>query len=263
MAVVGLALATLLGTVAAARQATGTLALDPSGPVVLHSSAGPVEVGVGPVDRIDYQASWLLRGPTLHRTGGAGGVGGVGGTGGGGRVEGAAPVIEVRCDTDWPCRARTRIELQAATDLSVRSEAGPVLVEQLAGSLSIDTGGSHPVTLGPVEGEVRVETDQGDVVGHGLAATTVEIRTGGGAVTLSFRDRPALVQIVAGTEPVEVMLPPGRYAVSVGGNPSATVEVDQDDSADSRIRIDGRGPVRIGTTTTTTGVGSTQITPSP
>ena len=92
---------------------------------------------------------------------------------------------------------------------------------------------------------VLVETEAGDVAGHGLAARQVEIVTEEGEIALDFRERPRSVTVTAGHQPVAIVLPPGHYAVSVVGSSSTSIEVDQDERAESRISIEGRGPVRV------------------
>lgn len=231
----------LLATVAD-RSASRSLALDGAAAYRISSSAGPLEIGAGPEARLDYRASWLVRGPTV-----------VAGPepGPDSRIE-----IEVSCATRWPCRASAELVLGAdplageePIEVDAVTSDGPIVIGGLAGHLAATTTGADEVVLGAVSGSVRVTTERGDVSGAGLAADDVEVWTDGGAVDLSFQRRPRSVVVVAGTEPVELELPPGRYAVSVVGSPSATIDVPRDDSADSRITIDGRGPVRITSTT--------------
>lgn len=229
--VLALALAATIVTVAGGRQAERVVALDPSGPHRVASAAGSVEVGLGAEPRLVYRASWLLRGPTVSRD----------------PWPGRLPADDLRlsCGRRLPCRADGLIELPVGAVLEVRADGGQVLVSSFDGDLEAVTTGSHEVVLGPVAGVIRVETEGGDVIGHGLAADEIEVRTGAGAVHLGFLARPRSVRIEAGDAPVTVELPPGRYAVSVEGDRAPTIGVDVDGTADSRITVDGRGPVRI------------------
>lgn len=216
--------------------------LDPSGPYRLRSSAGPVEISQGPSPRLDYRASWLGPGPELVTSG---------------RSDeplillGQVPsrlrsAVEVSCDSRLPCRAALAAELPSGVAIEAVATGGPVFVERFDGIASVTTSGDHEVVLGPVEGTIRATSERGDITGHGLAADRVEVVTDGGEVELSFARRPRSVVVEAGDRPVVIVLPAGRYAVTVGGDQPATIEVEQDETADSRISIAGRGPVRIG-----------------
>lgn len=235
------AVAGLLVTTVARGRVEATIELDPSGPYRLHSSAGPIEVSTGSSARLDYRASWLghrpeLASPPAQRAP---------------LLDNAeAPrrpqtALELSCDTRLPCRALARLELPPAATLEAGASGGPVLVDGFDGDLVVTTTDDHEVIMGPVSGTIRVETDGGDVTGHGLAARRVEITTREGEIGLDFRVRPRSVTVAAGRAPVAIVLPPGPYAVTVVGSSSTSIEVDQDETAESRISIEGRGPVRI------------------
>ncbi len=157
--------------------------------------------------------------------------------------------LDLSCATRWPCRASARLQLPPEVELDAITTDGPLILGPVDGRFTATTTGDDAVLLGPLTGTVRAVTERGDVIGTGLAAREVEVDTAAGAVHLTFRERPRSVAVVAGVEPVTIELPPGRYAVTVVGSPSATIDVHRDDAADSRIWIDGRGPVRITSTT--------------
>lgn len=216
--------------------------LDSSGPYRLRSSAGPLELSTGQEARLGYRASWLVQGPELTT------------------LDPDQPLlfpadtprrprsaVEVSCRTRLPCRATTTAQLPPDVTVEVLASSGPVLVASFDGVALVTTTGNHEVVLGPVDGTIRAVTDRGDVSGHGLAASHVEVATAAGAVHLDFRERPRSVEVDAGDQPVVIVLPAGRYAVTVEGDRSAIIEVEQDEAADSRISIEATGPARVTT----------------
>jgi hypothetical protein len=228
---IGLVVMAAVATVAGRGSGARTVELGPDDVYRLDSSAGPVEVGVGGRARLHYRGSWLGAAPNVSDE----------------PWPSRLPATDLRlwCG-DWlPCRATARIEVPAGAEVEVRSSGGEILVDRFAGAVSAVTTGDHDVILGPIEGSVVARTVGGDVVATGLAASDVEISTVGGEVRLGFGPPPASLSVTAGDGPVTVELPPGRYAVSVEGDTAPTIEVDIDGTAESRIRIDGRGPVWI------------------
>ncbi len=251
VAVAGLFGAATIGTSLLGRSTDASIELDQTGPWQIVSSSGPLEITSGAEPRLDYRASWLGSGPDIDATVGQLGEISIG-------ADGAGPfapehfgrprtTVRLSCQTRLPCRTIATARLPADAVLQATATDGSVLVERFTGMLAIETTDDHEVVLGPVEGGVHVSTDRGPITGHGLAATDVDIRTAGGSVDLGFNNRPRSVTVSAGEQPVTILLPPGCYAVTVVGNPSAIIEVDRDETAESRIRIDGDGPIRVAT----------------
>ena len=120
-----------------------------------------------------------------------------------------------------------------------------VLVDTFSGDLTIESLGAGNVSVGPVEGQLRINAEDGAVFGAGLTAGQVEVTAETGQVELWFGARPQQVIINAGSEPVAIKLPDGDYAVSVQGASSAVVAVGTAATADSQILVHTSGPVRI------------------
>lgn len=225
--------------VVAGRRATRTVDLAAAGPWRVASSIGPIELAPGPEPRLTYRASWLVRGPRTSDQAWPR------------RLPAANLSLDCPASSPvrWPCRATSRVEVPPGAEIEVRATAGEVMVEGWTGTIVVATSGPHDVIVGPVGGRLEVETEAGDVVAHGLMVEEVEARTVTGAVRLSFLEAPRSVVVEAGSGPVTIELPPGRYAVSVEGTPSPAIEVERDESADNWVRVEGRGPVRIVQTT--------------
>ncbi len=240
------------GTAWLQRSAIVTVELDPSGPFVVRSSAGPIELrgsdssadprtaapprssDRGPT--LEYEASWLLFGPDV-RFG----------------AETADPrayrqgAVDISCETRFPCRAVSRLQLpgRSPAEVTIESVDGDVSVVDHVGDLTVLAGGSSGVFAGSVGGRMSVASEHGDVVGYGLTAGEVLVETVAGAVELDFVGRPELVTVRSESGPVTIWLPDGDYAVSVEGGSSVAINVGQAASADSTLQIHARGPVRI------------------
>lgn len=239
-------------TAVASRREERAIPLEASTGVVFGSSAGPVELVPGVSSSLTYRASWLARGPQLSMlpAGPGSAVGAAAGTAGSTSAS-ASPVVELDldCPSRWPCRASSALVVPTGLAVEATTEAGPVTVGAVDAAVRIRATDRHEVIVGPMRGTLDVATDGGDIVGTGLAATRVEVRTVDGEIELVFRERPERVDVVAGAGPVTIELPPGRYAVSVEGSQSADIDVSRDEAAASRIIVEGRGPIRILETT--------------
>ncbi len=242
-AVVGAALvATAIGRSSAER----VVELEPPAGLAIDSSAGPVELVAGDRATLTYRASWLGRGPELAMAPAAAPT-----------SASAAPSVRLDplvelgldCPNRWPCRASSVVAVPAGVVVRVTADAGPVAVGAVDAAVRASTTGDHDVIVGPAAGTLVVVTEGGDVLGTGLAAADVDVRTVDGQVDLVFRERPDRVDVVAGPAPVTIELPPGRYAVSVEGSHTADIDVSRDEAAASRITVEGRGPIRILETT--------------
>ena len=140
----------------------------------------------------------------------------------------------------------------SAADLDVHAVDQDLLVTSFSGSLLAVAEGDGNVILGPVAGKIRVVTTIGEVVGHQLMADEVEVVTDSGHVSLDFARQPRSVVVSAGVEPVTILLPPGRYAVSVEGTPvdvAPDAGIVQAADAEHRLSVRARGPVRIESST--------------
>ncbi len=204
--------------------------LGPSGPYLFRSSAGPVAISNGDAPTVRYRASWLIRGPSLADDGSA---------------EVFPKQVVLRCDTRFPCRAGSTIDVPQTEAVRVEAVDNDVLVDRFDGDLTIDSTGDGAVSLGPVAGRVMISTESGSVFAAGLTATDVEIETRSGEIEIWFAARPQRLVIRSGSEPVTIRLPEGDYAVSVQSGSSIVVTVGQVAAADSEILVQARGPVRI------------------
>ncbi len=241
----GLVVGAMVATTVASRSDRRSLALEGAPAYRLTSGAGPVEVVAGPSARLDYRASWLVAGPELVE--GAPAV--VADDGGSGPSLLPAIDLAIDCPSRWPCLVSSRLQLPPGAGLEAHATDGPVVIGSMAGPVVVSTAGDDDVLLGPVAGPVSARTERGAVIGTDLTGPAIEVTTGSGPVELRFRARPRTVVVEAGDAPVTIELPPGRYAVTVEGTRTATIDVDRDDRADSRISVDGLGPVRIIATT--------------
>jgi hypothetical protein len=204
-----------------------TIELDPSGPYRIRSTTGPVEVTTGDRAVVSYSKSWLVGGPTATAESGD---------------------LLLRCQTRWPCRASSTLTLppgvSSGTTLELSGDQD-LLVSEFDGTLVAAATGDGDVVLGPIGGKVTAETERGAILGYGLRATEMDLKTTDGVVELDFLERPQRVSIQSGPEAVTITLPPGDYAVSVTGGSSIAINVGQAAEADSQITIHARGPVRI------------------
>lgn len=217
------------GTAWLQRSSIEIVDLDPSGPYVVRSSAGPIEL-TGEGSTFEYEASWLLFGPDV-----------VVGT------DTAPGNVEISCETRFPCRAVSRLALPKGSTsvVTIESVDGDVWVNAFAGDLAVLAAGSAGAYLSSVGGQVSIDSQGGEVAGYGLTASELSVDTSGGAVDLDFASRPRSVVVRSEGGPVTIGLPDGDYAVSVKGDSSAAINVGQVASADSTIQIHARGPVRI------------------
>ena len=248
MVVVAVAGAVLVATTSASRRTQHSTDLESAPAYRLHSGAGPVEVVAGPTARLDYRASWLIGGPRL-RQGPPAAVPTPAAAGDGGGPD-LLPAIDlvIDCPGRWPCRASSLLQVPAGSGLEATTDGGPVTIGAVDGPVVVSTVADDDILLGPVSGPVFARTERGAVIGTSLAASVVEVVTEGGPVELHFVVRPRRVAVSSGPSPVIIELPPGRYAVSVEGSRTATIGVDHDERADSRISVVGPGTVRISTT---------------
>ncbi len=204
--------------------------LGPSGPYRFRTDAGPVALSNADTPALRYRASWLIRGPS-HTDDGSVGI--------------FPNEVVLTCETRFPCRAGSTIDVPSTEAVVIETVDNDVLVDRFDGDLSIDSTGHGDVSLGPVAGRVTVSTEDGAIFGAGLTAVDVEIETRSGAIELWFDTRPERLVIRSGSEPVTIKLPDGDYAVSVQSGSSIVVTVGQVTTADAEILVQARGPVRI------------------
>lgn len=213
------------------RSQTRTVELSPSSPHRLVSDIGPIQVSHGQFPSLEYRASWLLRGPTESVLDAAG--------------PGDGPGVGLACNTVTPCRASSKLNLPADTDLRIFADDNDVSIDRFDGDLKIEVSGDGEVFLGPISGRAVISTAGGGVFGYGLTVDELEIETTTGEIELRFATRPERLTVRSGSEPVTIELPDGDYAVSVKSGSSMVIAVGQAESADSEIFVQARGPVRI------------------
>lgn len=220
----------LSGTAWLQRSEDRVVDLGPSGPYRFKTDTGPVAISNADTPALRVRASWLIRGPSMADDG----------------ALGAFPnEVTLACDTRFPCRAGSTIDVPTSEAVLVETVDNDVLVDHFDGDLTIDSTGVGDVSLGPIAGRVTISTEDGSVFGAGLTAQEVEIETRSGAIELWFGARPERLVIRSGSEPVTIKLPDGDYAVSVQSGSSIVVTVGQVATADAEILVQARGPVRI------------------
>lgn len=136
-------------------------------------------------------------------------------------VDGGELRLTSGCGDD--CGVSYRVEVPPATAVRVDSDGGAVTVNDLAGTLDLDTGGGRVdgVTAGP---------------------PSFAARTGGGAVEVRFTAPPGQVDVRSGGGGVTLRLPNGRYALDVaaeGG--TTTIGVTDDRGSDRRVKVSSGG----------------------
>jgi DUF4097 and DUF4098 domain-containing protein YvlB len=130
-------------------------------------------------------------------------------------------LTETGCASDTlRCTVSFRIEVPAATAVTITTNAGAVELDDL-------------------DGDIRVETDAGAVEAKNLAGDKVSVATDAGATSLHFREPPTAVNASTDLGAISVEVPRGTaYAVdattSVGG---ADISVSRDPSSPHKITL--------------------------
>lgn len=182
--------------------------------IVVISDAGPVEVASGEENRAHHVDSFMLRGPTIELA-----------------TDDDEAVFRVRCETSWPCRATTSIEVKPGTELLVIATGGTVQVSSFSGDLTVFASAGE-VLLGPVAGSARVVSDDGDVAGFGLSLDELTVEVDDAELDLEFAQSPASVVLTSDRGSVDLSLPDTGYDLRLP-------EPDERDAAiDLQLRAD-------------------------
>lgn len=149
-------------------------------------------------------------------------------------------VLHVSADcpflNQW-CRASYRLEVPAHLAVEASAEDGRLVVTDVAGPVDVD-GANGSVELTRLGGDVRASTDNGRVVGTGLASPAVDADSDNGRVSLTFAEPPQVVQATTSNGSVEVVVPDDAttYLVDIDtGNGSTDIGVRTDPASDRRI----------------------------
>ncbi len=165
--------------------------------IVIVSDAGPVNVISGDENLASHIDSFLVRRPTIELA-----------------TDDDEAVLRVLCDTRWPCRAATTIEVKPGTELLVISSGGTVQVSSFSGDLTVFSD-HDDVYLGPLAGSARVVSATGDVVGFGLTLQQLTVQLDDAAMDLEFAASPESVVLTNERGVVDLVVPDTGYAVTV------------------------------------------------
>lgn len=157
---------------------------------------------------------------------------------------------------DSSCSIALDVTVPHGAPVDVVQREGDVVVDHLAGALSIDVQGEGGVRLQGVSGAVRCTTSLGDVVGSRLRAPVVDVTSSfGGSVRLAFSapfDRVRVARTLHGA--VDLAVPPGSYRVDAPEGTAIGPGITPDPAAASAIELTGGGdPTLTIHATTTTG----------
>jgi DUF4097 and DUF4098 domain-containing protein YvlB len=137
-------------------------------------------------------------------------------------------------------------DIQSAVTLD--SAGGNVSLSGPGAVATVTTGGGNLSDSGG-RGFLNFHTSGGDVDGSGLLSPHVEVRSGGGDVTLTFTRVPASIDVQSSGGDINIVLPPGatEYAIShqtSGGDYGASVPLNTF-AADKITVSSGGGDVSI------------------
>ncbi|MEZ5229475.1 MAG: hypothetical protein R2710_23280 [Acidimicrobiales bacterium] len=199
--------------------------------IVVVSDAGPVEVRSGTENRASHSDSFLVRRPTVELAN-----------------DGDEAVFRVRCETRWPCRATTSIEVVPGTELVVIADAGAVQVHSFAGNLTVFSD-RDDVLLGPIAGSARVVSATGDVAGFGLALEQLTVELDDASMALEFAAPPLTVVLTNDSGNVDLVVPDTGYDLTVVTDDDMADQVDVGVGAaaetGSTVSIRSGGPVTV------------------
>lgn len=199
--------------------------------IVVVSDAGPVVVRSGEENRARHVDSFLLRGPTVELA-----------------TDDDEAVFRIRCDTAWPCRATTEVQVRPDVELVVISSGGTVLVSSFDGDLTVFAD-HDDVNLGPVSGSARVVSGTGDVAGFGLALDQLTVEVDSASMGLEFATTPASVVLTNERGLVDLALPDTGYDFTVITPDEVAERVDigvaAAPSSGSSVSIRSGGPVTV------------------
>jgi hypothetical protein len=123
-------------------------------------------------------------------------------------------------------------------EVDVRAGSGSVSVTSVAGPVRIDAG-SGAILLDGIGGDLTVTAGSGSVRGSGLSGARTQAETGSGDVDLEFDAASAVqaIEATSGSGDVSLVVPPGRYRVTVESNGPPEIDVDIDPAAPATIDV--------------------------
>ncbi|MEV4749748.1 hypothetical protein AB0K21_25495 [Streptosporangium sp. NPDC049248] len=165
--------------------------------------------------------------------------------------DGRTLTIGVRCPggdrPDGPnCRADYTLILPMTTDVEVTSRFGTVSVGGVQGDLRLSTAAGD-VVVDDSQGALRVRAEMGNVSGTGLRSAGTDVETGAGNVDLGFAAPPGDVRAVVRTAgDVEVRVPDEDGYDVRAGDGNAIIQVRRDSAAPRRITaVTAAGELRV------------------
>jgi hypothetical protein len=144
---------------------------------------------------------------------------------------------------DSSCSIALDVMVPRGVPVDVVQREGDVVVDYLAGALSIDIQGEGSVRLRSVSGAIHATTSLGDVTGTRLTAPVVDVGSSfGGSVRLAFSgpfDHVRVARTLHGA--VELAVLPGSYRVDAPPGTAIGPGVTPDPAAASAIELTGGG----------------------
>lgn len=155
--------------------------------------------------------------------------------------------VRVRCD-GWSVICHSRVTVTVPSSAAVDVGAGRILVSDVEGRVDAASDGGS-VELVHLDGPIDARVGGGSIIAERLGSDDVRTTAGTGAIELSFREPPEVVEADAGAGHVEVVVPTGSGAYLVdarSGLGGTDVAVATDPTSPRRIRAHaGAGGVEI------------------
>jgi len=148
-----------------------------------------------------------------------------------------------------PCDAGFRVSFPRGSAVEAYSGSGAVTLEDARGESKIRTGAGN-VRLDRVEAPLHVMTGGGDVSGEDPKLPWLDVRTGGGKVTLSLGAIRSTISVRTGSGAIALTLPRGAKARVKAESPGGGVRNEVPSAADAPASIEalsGSGPVVVRT----------------
>ena len=166
------------------------------------------------------------------------------------------PYVEERIDgdtfrvTDRPCTAdvtlacevRWLLQVPREVDVEVTTRSGSINVSGMSGTVKLVSGSGEVRVLAPSGKLVTLRSKTGSVTAQNVSSEQVVATSIKGAVSLTFREPPALVVGRSETGKVGVVLPDGdeSYRIEAKSSQDGSRTVTAKDDPDSRRRINVR-----------------------
>lgn len=138
------------------------------------------------------------------------------------------------------------VTVSGTAGASVDSEGGSVTATQIAGPLTVTTGGGDLRVRG-LTGSVSADTYGGSVLARDMTTTTAAVVTGGGDATLLFLAAPDSVMVSTDGGNAALSVPGGPYALTTSDDQGGTwARIPTSPSAHRVISVNtGGGPIQI------------------